>query len=321
MAGVIGKGLGFVDGLGNVAKFAYPYGVAVAPGSLYSSGSGGGSTDPLYIFVADRDNHRVRLIRTPPSSWTEGDAPEPRNAACYEVSTIAGTGSGGYTIPGYGTATQLNDPRGIAIGPGGTVYVTEWLGNRVRSLHYAGGDPMQAANWYVRLLAGSTGVASGHVDASGDVARFNRPLGIGTDRAGNVYVADYENHAIRKIRPDGAVTTLAGSMTATRGYVDDIGTAAKFYKPRGVAVDAAGYVYIADEYNHRVRRISPGGAVMTVAGTGTAGHVDSTGDAARFEYPSGIAVTAGGDLYVSDGFGRERIRLIQRVIDIGQAGQ
>jgi sugar lactone lactonase YvrE len=321
VAGVIGKGAGFVDGLGNVAKFRYPYGVAVAPGSLYSSGSGGGSTDPLYIFVADRENHRVRLIRTPPSSWTEGDAQEPRNAAFYEVSTIAGTGSGGYTPSDYGTATQLNDPRGIAIGPGGTVYVTEWLGNRVRSLHYAGGDPTQAANWYVRLLAGSTGVASGHVDASGDVARFNRPLGIGTDRAGNVYVADYENHVIRKISPEGLVTTLAGSTPATSGYVDGLGPIAEFYNPRSVAVDAAGYVYVSDRNNHRIRRISPGGDVMTVAGTGAAGHVDGTGDVAQFEYPAGIAVTAGGDLYVSDGFGQERIRLIERVIDIGQAGQ
>ena len=122
-------------------------------------------------------------------------------------------------------------------------------------------------------------------------------IGVAVDGAGNVYVADYNNHRIRKITASGVVSTLAGS---TYGYTDGTGTSAKFAYPIGVAVDGAGNVYVADESNHRIRKITASGVVSTLAGSGTSGNTDGTGTSAKFNYPTGVAVDGAGNVYVAD---------------------
>ena len=129
------------------------------------------------------------------------------------------------------------------------------------------------------------------------------------DAAGNVYVADTGNDTIRKITPAGVVTTLAGTA-GQAGSADGTGTAARFNEPDGVAVDAAGNVYVADTNNDTIRKITPAGVVTTLAGTaGQAGSADGTGAAAQFNAPEGVAVDGAGNVYVAD-TGNDTIRKI-----------
>ena len=133
-------------------------------------------------------------------------------------------------------------------------------------------------------LAGAAPRA-GSADGTGAAARFNGPFGVAADSAGNVYVADQLNHTIRKITADGVVTTLAGAA-GMPGSVDGVGAAARFAGPDGMAVDGAGNVYVADQANYTIRKVTAGGVVTTLAGTaGTAGSTDGTGSAARFCRP------------------------------------
>ena len=148
----------------------------------------------------------------------------------------------------------------------------------------------------VSTLAGSA--AAGFADGTGDAAQFNGPSGMAVDSSGNVYVADYYNHRIRKLTPAGVVTTWAGSGTA--GFADDTGAAAQFNGPWGIAVDPSGNVYVADNNNHKIRKITPAGVVTTLAGTGTAGSADGPGGTAQFNFPSGLAIDASGNVYVTD---------------------
>ena len=126
------------------------------------------------------------------------------------------------------------------------------------------------------------------------------PFATAVDLSGNIYVADSAAHVIRKISPAAVVTTFAGSP-GSFGSADGVGAAARFYSPFGVATDSAGYVYVADSRNSTVRKISPDGAVTTLAGTALqGGSADGSGAAARFSQPFGIAVDSGGNVYVSD---------------------
>jgi len=151
---------------------------------------------------------------------------------------------------------------------------------------------MQGQSLTITTLAGLAG-ASGSADGTGSAARFNQPAGVATDSSGNVYVADHDNHTIRKITPAGAVTTLAG-LAGIPGSADAMGSAARFRQPTGVATDSSGNVYVGDFNNHTIRKITPAGAVTTLAGLAGA-RVDVTQSALGdlHDLTLEIAVTAG----------------------------
>jgi len=153
-----------------------------------------------------------------------------------------------------------------------------------------------SATTEVTTFAGS-GLA-GYIDGDGAIARFSNPSGAAVDSAGNVYVADADNHLIRKIVPSGVVSTLAGS--GSRGRADGNGAAASFYEPRGITVDGADNVYVADTGNNLIRKISPAGTVTTVAGSGFPGSADGPATTATFYLPVDVKFDAAGNLYVAD---------------------
>lgn len=202
------------------------------------------------------------------------------------VHLLAGDGQDG-ALDGAALASRFSDPYGVVIGPRGAIYVADGgEANRIRVVQPDGA---------VSTLAGSK---EGFVDGLGAAAAFNTPSAIALDHLGNLYVADTGNHAIRRIAPDGAVTTLAGN--GSPGYADGIGRAAQFNGPVGIAVDDAGIVYVADTYNDRIRRIAQDGTVTTLAGTGKPNLFDGPGTAAAFDTPSALAVDHDGNLYIAD---------------------
>ena len=155
-------------------------------------------------------------------------------------------------------------------------------------------------NYLFTHFAGPSG-GSGNADRKGTDARFGYPAGVAVDVAGNVYVADSDNHTIRKITADGMVSTFAGKP-GVRGAIDGPGTDARFNTPYGVAVDATGNVYVTDKFNNLIRKISPAGVTTTLAGSTEMGSADGIGTAARFGQPNGVAVDSAGNVYVADSY-------------------
>lgn len=140
----------------------------------------------------------------------------------------------------------------------------------------------------VLTVAGSS---QGFADGNAASAQFNIVSGVVKDTAGNLFVCDRDNHRIRKITPQGIVSTFAGG---TMGFADGTGTAARFNQPYCITMDAAGNFYVGDRINHSVRKITAAGVVTTIAGNGTPGDADGTGSAARFNEPIGLAVNSAG---------------------------
>jgi sugar lactone lactonase YvrE len=152
---------------------------------------------------------------------------------------------------------------------------------------------------YFRTLAGLAG-SFGSADGTGSDARFSSPQGIAFDTAGNLFVADTNNYTIRKITSGGVATTFAG-LAGSSGSADGTGSAARFIYPRGITIDTAGNLFVADTYNFTIRKITSGGVVTTFAGlAGSPGSADGTGSDARFFYPSGITIDTEGNLFVAD---------------------
>jgi streptogramin lyase len=313
LAGTAGSS-GSADGTGSAARFNYPYGVAVdGSGNVYvadtynhtirtitpagvvttlagtagsvGSADGTGSAARFYypqgvavdgsgnLYVADLGNHTIRKI-TPAGV----------------VTTLAGTAGSSGSADGTGSAARFYLPYGVAVDSSGNVYVADTHNNTIRKITPAG---------VVTTLAG-TAASFGSADGTGSAARFNYPYGVAVDGSGNVYVADPGNNTIRKITPAGVVTTLAGTAGSS-GSADGTGSAARFWSPGGVAVDGSGNVYVVDNFNHTIRKITPAGVVTTLAGTAlSSGSADGTGSAARFYYPSGVAVDGSGNVYVAD---------------------
>ncbi len=203
-----------------------------------------------------------------------------------QVSTFAGSGTAG-SNDATGTLASFNYPAGVCADAAGNIYVADQSNNKIRKITPAG---------VVTTFAGLG--ANGFANGQGTAAAFLVPKGLCADAAGNIYVADYGNHEIRKITPAGLVTTFAG--TGRIGNIDGPIISAKFSYPSGVCADAAGNIYVADTYNHKIRKITPAGLVSTLAGTGSAGNIDGPATSAKFNYPSGVCVDASGNIYVAD---------------------
>jgi sugar lactone lactonase YvrE len=202
------------------------------------------------------------------------------------------------TIAGDGAPQLFSDPFGMAIAKDGTIYISDaGDSNRIRKL---------APDGEITTLAGGN---EGSSDGTGSAAAFNTPSAIAIDANGNLYVADTSNNRIRKVTPQGEVSTIAGDGTA--GYVDGPTTQARFNGPIGVAVDAHGNVFVADTYNDRIRMISADGQVSTVAGGGMPGYADGDRSTALFDTPSGIIVANDETLIVAD-TGNDRLRRIDK---------
>lgn len=212
-----------------------------------------------------------------------------------QVTTFAGSGIQGATN-GQGIAAKFNYASAVAIDASGNVFVADYLNHIIRKITPTG---------LVSTFAGS-GLA-GSSDGVGIAASFNYPGGIAIDASGNLYIADCLNNKIRKITATGVVTTLAGN--GSQGSIDGDATTASFYNPTGLAVDASGNVFVADCYNHSIRKVTPSGLVTTIAGSGLPGSIDAIGTAASFKYPTSLVIDTVGDIYVTD-FLNHKIRKI-----------
>jgi sugar lactone lactonase YvrE len=200
------------------------------------------------------------------------------------------------TIAGDGSPRVLSDPFGVATADDGTIYVADaGESNRIRKISPDGN--------VITLAGGSEGFA----DGAGSSAAFNTPSALALGPDGNLYVADTGNNRIRKITPDGTVSTVAGSGSA--GYVDGPAAAAQFNGPIGLAISRDGDIYVADTYNDVIRMITTAGEVTTIAGGGTPGFADGEQKVALFDTPSGIVVVENSSLIVAD-TGNGRLRKI-----------
>lgn len=252
---------GFADGAGAVAQFSHPEGVA-------ADGAGN-------VFVADPGNARIRKI-----------------TAAGLVTTLAGTGASA-TLNGPLATAQFEGPTDVALDYQGNLYVTD--------------------NYCVRKITATTvstfaGTGTlGYVDGPATTAKFGSLQGIAVSPQGVLYVSDYENACIRKIMPDGTVSTLAGS--GQRGFADGPSRTARFNSPEGMVLDGEGNLFVADFGGQRIRKIAPDGSVSTFAGTGQRGHADGAGSSAQFSGPTGLAIGDRGNLYVAD-LGNNCIRKI-----------
>ena len=243
------------------------------------SGPMGVATDAAgNIYLADTANNKIRKV-------------SPDGVA----GTFAGTGAAG-SADGPGLLATFSAPRGLAADADGNVYVADTGANKLRKITPSG---------VVSTLAGSG--AAGSADGTGTAATFSAPCGLSVGAGGIIYLCDRDANKIRAVSPAGVVTTVAGS--GSPGSKDDMGIAATFKSPEGIAATQSGYLYIADTGNNKIRIVNPVGLVAALAGSGTAGFAEGTGTAASFSAPRGVALDAQGNLCVADA-GNNRVRLV-----------
>jgi sugar lactone lactonase YvrE len=264
---------------GTVTNLAGQAGVS---GSSDGSGTGANFNHPAGIavdnagnvYVADTDNNEIRKV-----------------TALGVVTTLAGQAGRTGSADGSGSAASFNGPSGIVADTAGDLYVADTLNHTIRKVTSAG---------VVTTIAGVAG-ASGLADGTNSAARFHGPQGLAIDSSNNLFVADTNNNAIRRIvTATGTVTTVTGEA-GTAGSTDGANSHAQFHYPSGVAVDTTGNLYVADTENHTLREISSSGAVSTLAGTAdSSGSTDGVGTAAGFDFPTGASVDGSGNVYIAD---------------------
>ncbi|MBL0308522.1 MAG: T9SS type A sorting domain-containing protein [Bacteroidetes bacterium] len=274
-----GNGLqGFVNGTLYDARFRQPFGMCIDKNDN--------------LFIADGGNNCIRKV----------------NTVTGLVSTLAGTGVAG-AKDGMRDSAQFYSPSNVCVDDSGNVFVSDFSNHRIRKISFTG---------VVSTIAGS-GI-EGYVDGPAGSAQFDYPRGICVDTAGNVYVSDSWNHRIRKISKSGMVSTYAGGGTSMGvGSIGDLkdglDTAARFHTPSGLAIDHTGNIYVADAYNHRIRKISIDRIVSGVCGTGATGNGNggfANGDSsvALLNTPTELFVnTLSNELLIGETFGN-RIRKV-----------
>lgn len=257
---------GFADGKGAEARFSGPNALTLGPdGALY---------------VADSGNARIRRVG-------------PKGV----VTTLAGDGTRG-VLGGPAAEARFVYPTGLAFGPDGALYVVDRWAHMVRKV---------APDGRVSTLAGNG--EAGFADGPGIEARFNNPLSAAWDPVRGLVVTDSGNNAVRRVAPDGTVTTLVGGPFP--GGADGPREVARFAWDTGVVADGHGGLYVADAQNHRVRRVTAALYVTTVAGSGEEGTLDGPDRLARFGFITGLALDPAGNLIVADS-GASRLRRVSR---------
>ncbi len=215
----------------------------------------------------------------------------------YVVLTMAGDGKKAYR-DGAARRASFNWPTGVAVGSDGSLFVADFSNNAIRKI---------APDGTVTTVAGSP--VAGHRDGRGTEALFWGPDNIAIDAEQNIYVADADNYRIRRLTPEGTVTTIAG--TGAPGYRDGRALSAMFGYPTGIAVDRDGALYVADRRTHTVREITPDGRVFTLAGNGLPGFTDGRGRLSHLREPISVAVAEDGTVYIADS-GNNAIRKVSR---------
>jgi sugar lactone lactonase YvrE len=247
---------GSADGPGSQARFWAPFGIAVdASGTIY---------------VADTANNTIRKI-----------------TADGIVSTLAGLAGHAGTNDGANFSARFRNPWSVAVDTSSNVFVADMSNDTIRKITPEG---------MVHTFAGHPGMI-GNTDGFGNDARFDNPFAVAVDSAGDVYVSDSANNAIRKITAHRVVTTLAG-LPGYAGNADGSGTDARFWNPQGLAVDSAGNLYVADTGNNLIRKVTPMGVVTTLLETSQGDEI--TSQSVHLNAPGGVAVDAAGNVYVAD---------------------
>jgi len=272
---VAGNGTAGSEGDGGAATGAQldnPFGIA-----LDTSGN---------LYIADQLNNKIRKLAT------DGT-----------ISTVVGTGVVGYDGDGgLATSATIYNPCGVVVDKAGNLYIAATASHVIRKVSTTG---------TISTVAGNGSLGSTGDDGPAISATLDEPVGLALDTGGNLYIADMGNNRIRKISASGTITALAGNGMVGSGGDGGEAKSANLNRPQGVAVDASGNVYIADTFNHRIRKVTSDGRITTVAGNGTYGY-SGDGDKATnasLAYPKSVAVDPSGRLYIVDSF-NGRIRLV-----------